>query len=340
HLLGDLVTPTAHHFIRNNGIPPVVTDADTWTLNITGAVDKPLTLSIAELKRTFDVVDLALQLECGGNGRASFNPPATGNQWTLGAIGNSRWRGVRLVDVLEYAGLKDSAVYTGHIGADTHLSGALGQQALSRGVPIAKALAPNNVIAWAQNGAPIHPQNGAPLRLVIPGWPGSCSQKWLTEIRVSTSKWTGAKMQAPAYSLPDYAAMPGQPVAKTRMRTIESMPVKSLISTPHNAHHHVQVDAPLRVAGHAWAGDRAVRSVDVSIDFGASWQSATLDAPPNAGSWQAWHAALRFPMQGYYEVWARATDTEGMQQPFAVAWNPKGYLNNAMHRIAVMVGRM
>ena len=147
-------------------------------------------------------------------------------------------------------------------------------------------------------------------------------------------------MQAPAYSLPDYAAMPGQPVAKNRMRTIGSMPVKSMISTPRNAHHHVQVDAPLPVAGHAWAGDRAVRSVDVSIDFGASWQPAALDAPPNSGSWQAWRVALRFPMQGYYEVWARAIDTKGMQQPFAVAWNPKGYLNNAMHRIAVMVGRM
>lgn len=338
HLLSDLVTPTARHFIRNNGIPPTKTDASAWRLRVTGEVERELTLSINDLQREFDVHDMALQLECGGNGRASFNPPASGNQWSLGAIANSRWRGVRLADVLAQAGVKPSAVYTGHIGADTHLSGQPGKQPLSRGVPINKAMDPNNLIAFEQNGAAIHPQNGAPLRLVVPGWPGSCSQKWLTEIHVSDAKWAGAKMAAPSYAIPVNAPVPGAAVAKNAFATIESMPVKSMITTPANAKRHVDLTSALLVAGHAWAGDLAIAQVELSVDFGASWFNADVDAPINAYSWQAWRAPVRFPAAGYYEVWARATDTLGNMQPFAVQWNPKGYLNNAMHRIAVFVG--
>lgn len=337
HLLSDLVTPTTRHFIRNNGVPPASMDASSWRLRIRGRVEKEMTFSIADLKREFDVHELALQLECGGNGRASFNPPASGNQWTLGAIGNSKWKGVRLADVLERAGVAPDAIHTGHLGADTHLSGEPGKQSLSRGMPIAKAMDPANLIAFEQNGAPLHPHNGAPLRLVVPGWPGSCSQKWLTEIRLVDHVWDGAKMAAPSYSVPRYRARPGEVVAKDQFRTIQSMPVKSIITTPANGQRHPSATQPLTVSGQAWAGDSAVQAMEVSIDFGASWHKATLDAPINRYAWQAWRAAIRFPVRGYYEVWARATDTTGAQQPFAIDWNPKGYLNNAMHRIAVLV---
>ncbi|MEO1580937.1 MAG: sulfite oxidase [Pseudomonadota bacterium] len=338
HLLTDLVTPRERHFIRNNGIPPTDVDVGAWRLRITGAVERELVLSIADLKREFEVVEAALQLECGGNGRASFNPPASGNQWTLGAIGNSRWTGVRLVDVLERAGVKPEAVYTGHLGADAHISGVPDKQSLSRGVPIEKALDPNNLIAFEQNGEAIHPHNGAPLRLVVPGWPGSCSQKWLTQIHVATEKWTGAKMAPPSYSVPRQPVVPGSKVEKADFVTIGSMPVKSMITTPKNGVRYASSVSPLRVAGHAWAGDRSVACVETSIDFGASWQPAALDEAPNPGSWQAWRTELRFPSQGYFEVWARATDSAGERQPMVVAWNPKGYLNNALHRIAVLVG--
>lgn len=177
HLLNDDITPTKRHFIRNNGTPPEEMDADSWTLTIDGLVDKPMTLSIADLKKNFEVVTEALTIECGGNGRSVFNPPAKGNQWTLGAVACSTWTGVRLMDVLKAAGIKDNVIYTAHVGADTHLSGKEGKLSLSRGVPIEKALNPHNLIAFEQNGQPIHPMNGAPLRLVVPGWPGSCSQK-------------------------------------------------------------------------------------------------------------------------------------------------------------------
>lgn len=335
HLLDDEITPSARHFIRNNGNPPDSMDAADWTLEIDGEVDRPLKLGIDDLKKRFETVTLQLQLECGGNGRAFFEPKAKGNQWTLGAIGCSRWTGVRLADVLQAAALRSSAVYTGHYGADQHLSGDEDKEPLSRGVPIAKALSPYNLIAFAQNGEAMHPMNGAPLRLVIPGWPGSCSQKWLTRIWVRDREHDGAKMGGTSYRVPAYPVKPGEKVPEADFRIIESMPVKSLITYPRSGVELAGRD--LEIRGHAWAGDNSVRRVDVSIDFGASWVRADLRAPANPFAWQRFKAQLRFPGKGYYEVWARASDDQGRMQPFVTPWNPKGYLNNAMHRIAVRV---
>ncbi len=336
HLLDDEVTPTARHFVRNNGIPPVNDDAANWTLQIDGEVNAPMTFSIDDLKRKFEVVELQLQIECGGNGRAYFDPKAKGNQWTLGAVACSQWTGVRLADVLKAAGVNSRAVYTAHYSADTHLSGNPDKHPISRGVPISKALSPYNLIAFEQNGAPIHPMNGAPLRLVVPGWPGSCSQKWLTRIQIRDRVHDGAKMTGTSYRVPAYPVAPGQKVPKNDFRIIESMPVKSLITYPQSG---VELTGSrvLMVRGHAWAGDIAVTSLHLSIDFGATWIEADLRAPANPYAWQHFGARLRFPAKGYYEVWARATDDTGRQQPFGIAWNPKGYLNNSMHRIAVTV---
>ena len=202
HLLDDAITPTERHFIRNNGIPPAGVDAAAWTLTIDGLVETPLILGIDDLKRRFDVVTAALTLECAGNGRAFFDPPAEGAQWTYGAVACSEWTGVRLADVLKAAGVKSGAVYTAHEGADTHPSGEPDVRPISRGVPIAKAMDPNTLVAFAQNGRPIHPMNGAPLRLVVPGWPGSCSQKWLTRVRLRDRVHDGAKMTGTSYRVP------------------------------------------------------------------------------------------------------------------------------------------
>lgn len=337
HLLDDEVTPTSRHFVRNNGVPPAKADPAVWTLTVDGEVEKTLELGIDELKKAFNVVRLQLQLECGGNGRSFFDPKAKGNQWTVGAVGCSEWTGVRLADVLKAAGLKDSAVYTGHYGADTHLSGDPDKLPISRGVPIEKALDPNNLIAFEQNGAPIHPMNGAPLRLVIPGWPGSCSHKWLTKITIRNQVHDGPKMTGTSYRVPAYAVAPGEKVPAEDFRIIESMPVKSLITSPASGTEIAAADPKLRVRGHAWAGDNKVTAVDLSIDFGATWVKADLREPHNPYAWQHFSAEITFPMKGYYEVWARATDDQGRMQPFAIAWNPKGYLNNSMHRVAVRV---
>lgn len=338
HLLDPRVTPAERLFIRNNGIPPTRVDEKSWRLTIDGeTAERSLTLSIAELKAKYANVSMQLTLECGGNGRAEFQPPVSGNQWTLGAVGCPRWDGVRLRDVLKDAGIKQDAVYIGFYGADTHLSGDPHKSPISRGVPIAKARADDAMIAWGMNGGKLHLMNGHPLRLVIGGWPGSTSGKWLTRIVVRNQVHDGAKMGGSSYRVPVRPVAPGSRVDESDMRIIESMPVKSLITFPETGVRHA-VNSILVVRGHAWAGDNAVSQVQTSVDFGQTWQPATLTSPVNPGAWQHFGTTVRFPQPGYYEIWARATDDLGRSQPMVLpGWNPKGYLNNACHRIAVNV---
>jgi len=335
HLLDDKVTPAKRFFVRNNGIPPENTLSENWSLTIDGLVDSPMTLSIAELKSRFKTYTLQLQLECGGNGRKFYKPGASGNQWTFGAIGCAEWTGVRLKDVLEAAGVKPEAIYTAHYGADTHLSGNSEKRPISRGVPIAKAMDEHNLIAWAMNGSDMPALNGSPLRLVVPGWPGSCSQKWLTKITLRDVVHDGAKMTGKAYRIPAYSVAPGTSVSDEDMRIIQSMPVKSLITHPKTGL-KITPSETFEVRGHAWAGDLDVSAVEFSLDFGATWEKADLSKPKNKYAWQHWRADLVLPQAGYFEVWVRATDSNGvMQPPVTPGWNPKGYLNNMQHRIAV-----
>ena len=339
HLLDDKVTPSNRLFIRNNGHPPPLDSIDPakWTLEIDGpGVDRPTTFTLPELKKGFENITLQLTIECGGNGRSEFSPPASGNQWTVGAVGSPRWTGVRLADVLKACGLNDKAVYTAYYGKDTHLSGDPTKDPISRGVPIAKALEPESLIAWAMNGEDMPWMNGHPLRLVTGGYPASTSGKWLHRLLVRDQVHDGAKMTGSSYRVPKYPVAPGTEVPDEDMVIIEAMPVKSLVTFPESGT-TVSVDQPFTCRGHAWAGDGKVREVHTSIDFGATWQKANLEAPVNRFAWQHWRQDhLKFPSKGYYEVWARATDESGRRQPMILpGWNPKGYLNNACHRIAI-----
>ena len=336
HLLDDQITPAERLFIRNNGLPPVQMDPADWRLTIGGeACLRARQFSIADLKRDFDIHTYQLQLECGGNGRSEFRPRVPGNQWSNGAVGNPQWTGVRLRDVLEACGIADNAVYLGFRGADRHLSGDPQKSVISRGVPMWKALEDESLIAFAMNGEPIPDLHGAPLRLVCGGWPGSVSGKWLTELLIRDRVHDGAKMTGSSYRVPCRPVAPGARVADEDLCIIESMPVKSLVTFPRSG---VETRAGDRLAlrGKAWAGDRAVKSVAISIDFGQTWQPASVSAAPNRLAWQSWQAAVTLPLPGYYEIWARATDEADFSQPMLVpGWNPKGYLNNACHRIAV-----
>jgi len=338
HLLDDDVTPYDRLFVRNNGLVPqhaMDMSADDWTLTIDGEVDTPLTLTLADLQNDFETVTAPLWVECGGNGRAFFQPGASGNQWTVGAVGCPEWTGVRLKDVLERAGVKPSAVYTGHYGNDVHLSGDPERVVISRGVPIEKAMAPENLIAWAMNGEPIPALHGFPLRLVIGGYPGSVSQKYLNRIWVRDQEHDGEKMMGYSYRMPAYPVAPGTEVPTSDMVVMLEMPVKSLITFPATG---VEVAAgrPTEVRGHAWCGKGDVAAMHVSLDFGQTWTEAELMAPPNPFAWQRWTASVTPPQAGYYEVWARATDKDGMMQPPVVpGWNPRGYGNNMVHRIAL-----
>lgn len=338
-MLDDDVTPVNRFFIRNNGtIPEPPADPDRWEVVVDGEVNRPLKMTLGELKRRFEPVAYKLQLECGGNGRSFFRPEARGNPWTNGGVGNAQWTGVRLADVLNAAGPKPSAVYTGHYGADAHLSGDPGKQALSRGLPMAKAMEPHTLLAYRMNEEAIPNVNGFPLRIVAPGFPGSASQKWLTRIWVRDRVHDGQGMKGASYRLPKFPIVPGAELKEEDTVILESMPVRSIITNPANNTRLAPGARELALRGHTWAGEKSVQAVDVSIDFGASWQRADLDPPPNKYCWQNWRTKVTLPSKGYYEAWVRATDSRGEMQPFVAGnWNPQGYGANPMHRIAVLV---
>ncbi|MGI9228426.1 MAG: sulfite oxidase [Gammaproteobacteria bacterium] len=338
HLLDDSVTPNNRLFIRNNGLPPEDINVDAWQLRVEGeSCVRPKTFTINELRNRFENVTLQLQLECGGNGRSEFVPAASGNQWTTGAVGCPRFTGVRLRDVLNACGVREDAVYVGYYGADTHTSGDPERDPISRGVPIEKALEAESLIAFQMNGADIPLQNGYPLRMICAGWPGSVSGKWLNRLLVRDRVHDGTKMSPPSYAVPATPVAPGTVVAKSDMRIIESMPVKSLVTFPQSGISHDRQEK-LIVRGHAWAGDKQVQAVFVSTDFGVTWRPTALGSAANRLAWQDWQTRVTFREPGYYEIWARAVDEQGNSQPMVVpGWNPRGYLNNSCHRVAVQV---
>lgn len=340
HLLDDETTPFAKFFIRNNGqIPDEPADPDAWAITVEGEVETPLELTLGELKERFDHHTYRMVLECGGNGRAFFSPEARGNQWTNGGAGCGEWTGARLADVLQAAGLKPSAVFTAHYGVDQHLSGEAGRDPLSRGVPIEKAMEEHGLIVWQMNGEDLPNIHGGPVRLVIPGWPGSVSHKWLSRIVVRDVEHDGQGMTGTSYRVPIRPMIPGSEADPANFRILESMPVRSIISDPANGTTLAAGTDRVALRGAAWAGDHEVDRVDLSLDFGATWQPASLAAPRNRYDWVRWTAELPLPSDGYYEIWARATDDRGVMQPhIAGNWNPQGYGGNPLHRIAILVG--
>ncbi|WP_299161389.1 sulfite oxidase [uncultured Eudoraea sp.] len=338
HLLDDKITPNKFMFIRNNGLIPENIDANSWTLTFDGeSVRQEKTYTLAELKSKFPQYTYQLTLECGGNGRSEFDPPAKGNQWTIGAVSCATWTGIRLKDVLEDVGIKDDAVYIGYHAADLHLSRDPGKEPISRGAPMIKALQEETLLAFKMNNEDIPLAHGYPLRLIAGGWPASVSGKWVNRISIRNKVHDGTKMTGDAYRVPCNPVAPGEKVKEEDMCIIESMPVKSLITYPKSGA-MINKGKKLDIRGHAWAGELEVVKMEYSIDFGSTWQPCPIEKPANRLAWQHFNASIDFPKEGYYEVWARATDSNGISQPMLLpGWNPKGYLNNACHRIAVKV---
>ncbi|MEN8788205.1 MAG: sulfite oxidase [Flavobacteriaceae bacterium] len=338
HLLDDPVTPEKFMFIRNNGLVPENIDVKNWNLTIDGeAVRNKKIYSLSELKSKFPHYTYQLTLECGGNGRSEFDPPAKGNQWTVGAVSCAEWTGVRLADLLEDVGITDEAVYIGYHAADTHLSRDPNKEPISRGMPISKAMEKETLLAFEMNGKDIPLVHGHPLRLIAGGWPASVSGKWLNRLSIRNQVHDGAKMTGTSYRVPCNTVAPGEKVKDEDMCIIESMPVKSLITHPKSGA-IISNGKSLKIRGHAWAGDLEVSKMEYSLDFGATWNSCTINRPANRLAWQRFEATVSFPKKGYYEIWSRATDSKGVGQPMVLpGWNPKGYLNNACHRIAVKV---
>jgi DMSO/TMAO reductase YedYZ molybdopterin-dependent catalytic subunit len=338
HQLDEAVTSFENIFIRNNGQMPEGLDASNWALTIGGeSAKQEKTYLLSDLKKNFKHYSYQLVLECGGNGRAGFYPPTSGNQWEEGAVFCSEWTGIRLKDLLQDVGIQSDAVYIGYYGVDKHLNGDPSKPVISRGVPIAKALKDETLLAWSLNGKDIPLAHGYPLRLVCGGWPASVSGKWINRLVVRNKVHDGAKMTGNSYRVPIQPVAPGEKTEESNMAIIESMPVRSLITYPKSGAMFPK-SRKLNVRGQAWAGEYEVAEVEVSIDFGATWTKCQLKKPANRLAWQQWSTELAFPKEGYYEVWAKATDSRGVSQPMVIpGWNPNGYLNNSCHRIAVKV---
>lgn len=335
HLLNDDVTPTERHFVRNNsGVPEraVKKDLRGWRLIIDGEVHKELALSMDDLL-DFPQVTMEVVLECAGNGRSLFSPQVSGTPWQRGAVACSEWTGVRLRDVLQAAGLKPTAVYTGNYGEDVPNDGS---EPFSRGIPIEKAMDEHTLIALKMNGEVLPAAHGFPARLIVPGWIGSAMQKWLNRIWVRDRVHDSEKMSGYAYRVPAYPIAPGDTPPVEDMQIATAWRVKSLITLP-EPYLELSEGLPIKVRGHAWAGENQVEKVLVSTDFGIQWQETELVQPSNRYAWYHWETELTLANRGYYEIWARAYDDTGTAQPFTQPWNPKGYLGNVIHRVPISI---
>jgi sulfite oxidase len=329
-LLDSWLTPVEHFYVRSHMPTPTGLDAASWTLQIEGEVDAPVTLTLDELRR-MPAATITAVLECAGNGRAFFTPPVAGIQWEKGAVGNARWTGVRMADVLKRAGVRASGRFVTMNGADR----GMGQQPdFIRQVPIDKALHPDTLIAYEMNGQPLHPLHGFPLRTIIPGWEGAYSIKWLTHLRVLDREFDGFWV-ATGYRYPTKAVAPGAAVDAKDMAPLTGLVVKSLITRP--LHDAVVAPGRVDVAGFAWAGETDIARVDVSTDHGATWQPARLVGERAKYAWRRFEFSFTPPRSESYLILSRATDANGRTQPITPPWNPSGYLWNAPDSVRIEV---
>lgn len=328
---GDYLTPIEHFFVRTHVyVPPV--DLSDWRLSVDGEVATPLTLTMDELKK-LPSVQLDAVVECAGNGRGFAEPPVPGLQWTNGSVGNGRWRGVRLADVLKRAGMKDSGKEILFNGADVPIGT---MQDFRRTITVKKALDPNTLLAYEMNGVTLPVKHGFPLRVVVPGWASDSWVKWLTNITVLDKEFDGFWMKS-SYRKPDHPIAPGSAMALDKMVPVTSLRVKSVIASPlDNA--SVKIGDPVNMRGVAWSGDQGpVTSVDISTDGGRTWTKADLGPDKSQFGWRQWAFSFRPDRESYYNVMARATDGSGATQPFAQEWNPSGYGWNVVQRVGVNV---
>ena len=328
----DYLTPAEHLFVRTHVYVPTV-NASEWHLSVAGEVAAPLTLTLEDVKK-LPPVTLVSVIECAGNGRGFYEPSVPGMQWGNGAVGNVRWRGARLGDVLRRAGLKETAKEILFDGADVPLGTMPDFQ---RSIPLKKALDPNTLLAYELNGEPLPVKHGFPLRVVAPGWASDSWVKWLTSIRVLAQEHDGFWMKG-AYRHPGKPVAPGTAVPLDQMQPVTSLRVKSVIAAPVDGA-QVKMGQPLTIRGVAWGGDAGpVTAVDVSTDGGRTWKPAALRADQRtAFGWRQWELPWTPPQAAYYTILARARDAAGNTQPFDQEWNPSGYGWNVVPRAGVNV---
>ena len=326
------LTPNDRFFVRNHTGPAAV-DAASWRLLVTGdGVGREATYTLSELQSFTSRTD-ELALECTGNGRRYFadqqGHERPGTQWGLGAIGVARWTGVPLGTILRHAGLLDSAVQVMAVGLDEpYVDGGVNHGRVRRPLPIAKAL-DDVLIAWGMNGQPLPRDHGYPARLIVPGWVGIASIKWLGELRVTTTAETSPwntkwyRMHGVGWS--------------DENSTLDRMPVMSCLDTVGGPRSGATVGRKTHLRGRAWAGEAAISRVEVSTDGGRRWHDATLVGANEPSCWVAWTLPWTPGRAGSHELVVRATDTTGRRQPERAPDNDDGYLFSAAVRYRVDV---
>jgi DMSO/TMAO reductase YedYZ molybdopterin-dependent catalytic subunit len=332
------ITPNDAFFVRYHlaAIPEV--DAATWRLKVGGeAAGSPLELSLDALKRDFPAAEVTAVCMCSGNRRGLFQPHVPGVEWGYGAMGNARWKGARLKDILAKAGIKREAVEVVLAGADRPVHDKT--PAFVKSIPAAKAMDENTLVAWEMNGAPLPHWNGFPARLVLPGWTGTYWMKHLVTVDAVTKPFEGFWMKS-AYRIPrDRFPVVDRFVSQeTAANTpITEMMVNSLI-TSHRPGARVAVGQPVEIRGIAWDGGFGIRVVEVSLDGGESWRTARLGEDLGRFSFRPWSWRLTPEKPGEVAVLARATNRIGATQTAELIPNPAGYHHNLMPRVALVAG--
>lgn len=325
--LTTYLTPNDLFFVRHHWIPQYAARRG-WTLAVEGEVERPLKLSPEDLRR-MPRASATCVLQCAGNGRGLFTPAVPGVQWKYGALGNARWGGVRVRDVLERAGLKPGTKYLHAFGGDRPPAGV---PPFHRSVPLEKILE-DGIIADEMNGEPLPAVHGGPARLVVPGWWGAHWMKWLEKISPQPEPQKGFYMDT-AYRYPKEPRAPGVVIPASEMQPVTELVVKSCFT---DFPGRVRAGTHVIVRGFAFSGAPDVARVEVSDDDGETWGTATLDPQHDPWAWRLWSFKWIPSLPGRATLLVRATDSRGSAQPRHGVWNPSGYLHNGWHSASVEV---
>ena len=321
----DITPPGLHYLLIHYDIPAV--DPETHRLEITGAVERPLSLSLDALRER-PRVDEPITFECAGNGRALLEPRPISQPWLTEAVGTAEWGGTPLKPLLDEVGASQDAVEVLFRALDRGVEGDL-PQAYERALPIGEV--EQALLVYEMNGAPLPPQHGFPLRLVVPGWYGMQNVKWLTRITVLREPFEGYQ-NAVSYRLYQEEGEVGEPVTRMQPRSLMIPPGVPDFMT----RERLLEPGPVTLSGRAWSGYGPIERVDVSTDDGSSFGAAVLDPPLGPHAWRGWRFDWDAP-PGEHVICSRATDAAGNTQPLEPPWNLKGFANNAVSRVKVLV---
>ena len=335
--LNDVITPNDRFFVRWHLANIPVIDAANWRLSVGGdGAARESVLTLEQLQRDFESVEVTAVCYCSGNRRGLSDPHVPGVEWGYGAMGNARWTGVRLKDVLARAGLAKEAVEIAFDGADGPL--LAGTPDFVKSIPVWKALDENTLVAYEMNGAPLPHWNGFPARIVVPGWAATYWMKQIISIRVLTSPLNSFWMNT-AYRIPKATfALVDRFVSQESEATtpITEMLVNSLITNIVDRQ-RFRSDAPIAVEGITWDGGFGIRRVEVSTDDGRSWVTAELGASLGRFSFRKWQFRFKPQAKGRMRLMARATNIQGSSQPYELIFNPSGYHNNVIHQVGIEI---